>query len=124
MQASAVLDLKAFVPSKDYELSIQFYKDLGFKLNWQGDGVAEFQVGAYRFLLQKFHVEQHSANFMMHLMVENTESWWAHITAIDLPGKYPGITAKAPAMQPWGLRVLFLSDPTGVLWHFADRVGK
>ena len=26
-----------------------------------------------------------------------------------------------PAMQPWGLRVLYLSDPTGVLWHIADR---
>jgi len=24
-------------------------------------------------------------------------------------------------VQPWGLRVLYLTDPTGVLWHIADR---
>jgi uncharacterized glyoxalase superfamily protein PhnB len=30
--------------------------------------------------------------------------------------------AKAPKLQPWGLRVLYLSDPTGVLWHIADRL--
>jgi len=24
-------------------------------------------------------------------------------------------------MQPWGMRVLYLSDPTGVLWHIAER---
>jgi len=23
-------------------------------------------------------------------------------------------------LQPWGLRVLCLSDPSGVLWHIAD----
>jgi uncharacterized glyoxalase superfamily protein PhnB len=28
--------------------------------------------------------------------------------------------AKPPTLQPWGLRVLYLSDPTGVLWHIAD----
>jgi|HubBroStandDraft_6_1064221.scaffolds.fasta_scaffold3410890_1 uncharacterized glyoxalase superfamily protein PhnB len=26
-----------------------------------------------------------------------------------------------PALQQWGLRVLYLTDPTGVLWHIADR---
>jgi len=23
-------------------------------------------------------------------------------------------------MQPWGIRVLYLSDPSGVLWHITD----
>ena len=27
---------------------------------------------------------------------------------------------KPPQMQPWGIRVLYLSDPTGVLWHITD----
>jgi hypothetical protein len=34
--------------------------------------------------------------------------------------KYPDITTKPPTLQPWGLRVLYLSDPSGVLWHIAD----
>jgi uncharacterized glyoxalase superfamily protein PhnB len=30
---------------------------------------------------------------------------------------------KAPAMQPWGLRVAYVVDPSGVLWHVAERKG-
>ena len=41
--------------------------------------------------------------------------------AVALKGRYPTITAKPPALQQWGLRVLYLTDPTGVLWHIADR---
>jgi catechol 2,3-dioxygenase-like lactoylglutathione lyase family enzyme len=124
MEPKDVIDLKAFVPAKDYPLSIRFYTDLGFQLNWGGEGVTEFQIGSCRFLLQNFHVEQHTANFMMHLMVQNADAWWAHITQIELVKKYPGIMAKPPALMPWGLRVLYLSDPSGVLWHIAERVKK
>lgn len=121
MDPNGVLDLRAFVPSKNHSLSIQFYSDLGFKLNWSNEQIAEFQVGSYRFLLQNFHIEQHTANFMMQLMVEDADVWWTHITEMSLPQKYPGIMVKPPTMQPWGLRVLYLSDPSGVLWHIADQ---
>ncbi len=121
MVPNGVLDLRAFVPAKNHALSIQFYSDLGFTLNWSNEQIAEFQVGSYRFLLQNFHVEQHTANFMMHLLVEDADVWWTHITEMNLPQKYAGIMANPPTMQPWGLRVLYLSDPSGVLWHIADR---
>jgi len=121
MDDKSVIDLKAFVPAKDSAISRQFYLDLGFTQLWANDEIAEFQIGAFRFLLQTFYVKEHAGNFMMSLAVENADVWWKHITDIDLPGKYPGIMAKPPAMQPWGLRVLYLSDPTGVLWHIADR---
>lgn len=121
MESNQIHDLKAFVPAKDYALAKQFYVDLGFKLLWGNAQIAEFEIGAFRFLLQPFYVEQHAANFMMSLMVEDADVWWQHIQNIKLTEKYPGIMAKPPAMQPWGLRVLYLSDPTGVLWHIADR---
>jgi hypothetical protein len=116
-----VLDLKTFVPARDFDLSRQFYRDLGFTENWVSEQVAELQVGAFRFLLQKYYVQQFAENFMMHLMVDDADTWWKHIEALKLAEKYPGIMAKAPAVQPWGLRVLYLSDPTGVLWHIADE---
>ena len=93
----------------------------GFKQNWANDEIAEFQIGAYRFLLQTFYVKEHAGNFMMSLLVEDADIWWKHITDMKLPEKYPGIMAKPPAMQPWGLRVLYLSDPSGVLWHIQDQ---
>ena len=121
MNDMPVLDLKAFVPAKSLAISTQFYTDLGFKQNWANDQIAEFQVGSFRFLLQPFYVPQHAQNFMMHLTVENADAWWKHINEIELAKKYPGIMAKPPQMQPWGLRVLYLSDPTGVLWHIAEQ---
>ena len=33
---------------------------------------------------------------------------------------YPDIMAKPPTLQPCGLHVLYLSDPSGALWHIAD----
>lgn len=120
MTGDAVLDLKAFVPAQDAALARQFYADLGFTMNWGNDEIAEFQVGAFRFLLQKFYVKEHAGNFMMHLTVEDADVWWRKIRQAGLAQKYPGIMARPPALQPWGLRVLDLSDPSGVLWHIAD----
>ena len=120
MLPSPVIDLKPFVPARDAELSKQFYVDLGFDINWSNDEIAELQIGSFRFLLQKFYVAEHAGNFMMSLTVEDVDLWWAHIQRLDLKAKYPGIMFKPPAMQPWGIRVLYLSDPTGVLWHITD----
>jgi hypothetical protein len=120
MLAGPVTDLKAFVPSKDPELSKKFYVDLGFTINWSNEEIAELQIGSFRFLLQKFYVAEHAGNFMMSLNVEDLDTWWEYIQNQDLAQKYPGIMCKPPQMQPWGLRVLYLSDPTGVLWHITD----
>jgi hypothetical protein len=106
MLPSPAQDLKAFVPARDYTLAKQFYLDLGFTLDSSSEQIAEFSAGSFRFLLQPFYVK---------------ELWWQHIERIELVQKYPGIVARAPAMQPWGLRVLYVSDPTGVLWHITER---
>ena len=121
MAASKVLDLKAFVPARDYDLSKRFYLDLGFRENWGDDQACELEIDGYRFLLQNFYVKEQAENFMMSLMVENADAWWDHIKSIGLLNKYELYMAKPPELQPWGLRVLYLTDPTGVLWHIADR---
>jgi uncharacterized glyoxalase superfamily protein PhnB len=123
VQTLSVVDLKAFVPAKDHELAQRFYTDLGFKRNWGNEQVAEMEIGSFRFLLQNFYAPQYVENFMMQLMVDDADQWWRHIEDSRLPAKYPGTTAKPPTMQPWGLRVLYLTDPSGVLWHIADRRG-
>jgi uncharacterized glyoxalase superfamily protein PhnB len=58
---------------------------------------------------------------MMSLNVEDADPWWAHIEDIGLVTKYNIGLARPPALQPWGIRVLYLADPSGVLWHIADR---
>lgn len=120
MLPSAVTDIKAFVPARDPSLSRQFYVDLGFTVNWASPEIAELQLGSFRFLLQTFYVAEHAGNFMMTLNVDDVDAWWEYIQQKEFATKYAGIMCKAPAMQPWGLRVLYLSDPTGVLWHIAE----
>ena len=121
MQPGPVTDLKAFVPAKDLERAKEFYVDLGFIVTWSSDDIAELQIGSFRFLLQKFYVAEHAGNFMMSLAVEDADAWWEHIKKLEMAKKYPGITCKPPRMQPWGVRTLYLSDPTGVLWHITDQ---
>ena len=120
MLPGPVIDLKAFVPARDLELSKKFYVDLGFTVNWSNDEIAELQIGAFRFLLQKFYVAELAGNFMMSLGVEDADAWWEEIQRLEFTKKYPGIMCKPPQMQPWGIRVLYLSDPSGVLWHITD----
>jgi uncharacterized glyoxalase superfamily protein PhnB len=120
MPPGSVIDLRAFVPTRDAELSKRFYTDLGFAINWSDKEIAELQIGSFRFLLQNFYVAEHAGNFMMSLVVEDADVWWEHIERQGIAKKYPGIICSPPKMQPWGIRVLYLSDPTGVLWHISD----
>lgn len=120
MDMKSVKDLKVFLPAENYSLAKQFYLDLGFTMVWGSDALACFQVGEFRFLLQNYYVKDWAVNFMMHLMVKDADDWWKYIQDTKLAEKYPGIMAKPPALQPWNLRVLYLSDPSGLLWHIAD----
>jgi uncharacterized glyoxalase superfamily protein PhnB len=58
---------------------------------------------------------------MMQLMVDDLDAWWAHIAALELPKRFGVSAPRPPAVQPWGLRVSYLADPSGVLWHIAQR---
>jgi catechol 2,3-dioxygenase-like lactoylglutathione lyase family enzyme len=120
MPDSKILDLKAFVPAKDFATSRRFYTDIGFAEKWHNDQVAEFEAGGFRFLLQNFYVKELAENFMMQLHVNDADVWWKRISGAKLKERYDFRTAKPPSLQPWGLRVLYISDPSGVLWHIAD----
>ena len=111
---------RPFLPARDFDLSRRFYEALGFKKLLDGE-VAIFGAGAGGFILQRYYQKEWAENFMMQLMVDDLDAWWAHIDALDLPGQFGVPAPKAPAMQPWGLRVAYVIDPSGVLWHVAQR---
>ncbi|HKV39273.1 MAG TPA: VOC family protein [Blastocatellia bacterium] len=111
---------RPFLPAKDFEASRAFYEALGFSKLLDGD-VAIFGVGPSAFILQRYYEKEWAENYMMQLMVDDLDAWWAHIEALDLPGRFGVTPPKPPAMQSWGLRVAFVVDPSGVLWHVAQR---
>ncbi|MBM3372045.1 MAG: glyoxalase [Betaproteobacteria bacterium] len=116
-----VTEVKAFVPARDFELSKQFYRDLGFTMASEGGGVAYFHHGHASFLLQDFCVEDHITNFMMHLLVENVDDWHHKISEAGLAEKYK-VEVSPVELQPWRMRDFTLLDPSGVLWRIAENV--
>jgi len=108
------------VPTKDFDVSKRFYETLGFEKVLDGD-VAIFNAGSGGFILQRYYQKDWAENFMMQLMVDDLDLWWAHIESLDLANRFGVPPPKPPAMQPWGLRVLYVVDPSGVLWHIAQR---
>lgn len=116
-----VTEIKAFVPSKDFNLSKQFYKDLGFTMASEGGGVAYFHLDHVSFLLQDFCVEGLAENFMMHILVEDVEAWWAAVQQSGVSTKY-GVKVSDVESQPWRMRDFCLTDPSGVLWRIGQNI--
>lgn len=112
---------RPFLPSRDFERSKAFYEALGFQKLLDGSDVAIFRAGVGEFLLQRRYQKEWAENCMMQLMVDDLDSWWAHILRLDLPRRFAVQPPQSPAVQPWGLRVAYLIDPCGVLWHVAQR---
>ncbi len=117
---SGTESIRAFLPAKDFETSKSFYESLGFRKLLDGD-VAIFGVGESAFVLQRYYQQEWAANCMMQLMVDDLDAWWAHIEKLDLPRLFGVPKPQPPAVQPWGLRIVYLVDPSGVLWHIAQR---
>jgi uncharacterized glyoxalase superfamily protein PhnB len=111
---------RPFLPTKDFEVSRAFYEALGFKKVLDSE-VAIFQVGGTSFLLQRGYDKTWAENTMLQLMVDDLDAWWTHIAAADLATKFGVQAPKPPKMQPWGLRVAYVYDPCGVLWHVSER---
>ena len=65
------IEIKAFVPSKDFKLSKQFYQDLGFELVSVSNGIAYFKYPSSSFSLHDFCEEKLAQNFMVHLLVHD-----------------------------------------------------
>ena len=115
-----VLALRSFAPAKNFEGSLHFYSELRFKPFRLGDGLASMHLGPFAFLLQDYYVEAWAHNVMMHLLVVDLDEWWRRIESLRLPDRFDVKAPAPPKREPWGLRVSYVWDPSGVLWHFAE----
>lgn len=122
--AAGIVALRPFVPAKDFATSKQFYRDLGFEVAPLGDKLANVSIGSFAFLLQDYFVQDWADNFMMHLLVTNLDQWWQSIFRLDLESRYKVRAPRPPKLEPWGLRVAYVFDPAGVLWHVAEEAAQ
>jgi len=114
------VEIKAFVPAKDFALSKRFYQDIGFTMASDDDGIAYFHHGDASFLLQDFYVAALADNFMLHLLVEDVDAWWHRLDGAGIAARY-GVKMGPLEQQPWRMRDFVLTDPSGVLWRIAQN---
>lgn len=116
------IKLRPFVPSgSDYPLAQMFFEELGFTRGYADDGLTVFRLGEQEFFLQNFHNQAFQEQYMVELVVEELDAWWAHIQAKALAERYP-IRVKEPMVYPWGKREIHLIDPAGVCWHLSEAI--
>ena len=116
-----VIELKPFVPARDFALSRHFYGELGFTERSEGGGIAHFLHDEASFLLQDFYNKELAENLMLHLLVADVDAWHAGVASAGLAQRY-GVKVSEIAQQPWRMRDFALWDPSGVLWRIAQNV--
>lgn len=121
VSAPDVVALRPFVPAQDFETSLRFYTDLGFREYRLGETMASMHLGPFAFILQGWEtdVKDFASHFMMHMLVKDVDAWYARIAKLNLAERHGVRTPAPPKLQPWGLVVAYVWDPVDVLWHIA-----
>lgn len=114
-------DIKFYLPSKNFDESLEFYKALGFSINWTRGDVAEVELEGFRFLLQDFYIKEHANNFVVHMLVDDALSWYKKFKGSSAFENAAKASIQEPKEQPWGIVTAFMTDPAGVLWHIAEK---
>ena len=109
--------IRPFIGSKNFEISRQFYQDLGFKETVLMPNFSVFEMDSIAFYLQDAYVKDWVDNTMVFIEVEDLDGFWEKFLKLDLAAKYE--TARLVPIQNnhWG-REFFVHDPCGILWHF------
>jgi catechol 2,3-dioxygenase-like lactoylglutathione lyase family enzyme len=111
--------IRPFIGSKDFEISRNFYKDLGFEERVLAPNFSVFHSGNMSFYLQDAYVKDWIDNTMVFMEVENVSDFWEQLIKLDLPSKYKHVRIEPIRHLDWGSEC-FVHDPSGILWHFGE----
>ncbi len=110
--------VRAFIGSKNFDISRAFYKDLGFEESVISKNMSYFKIyDTLGFYLQDAYVEDWINNTMIFVEVENVEDYYNKLKSLELQNKYKNVRLTPIKNDVWGSEC-FLHDPSGILWHF------
>lgn len=112
-----IKNIRTFLPSKDFSVSKQFYKDLGFEVLWENDDLCMFGQPEYNFFLQDYYQEDWANNLMMQLFVDDLDALYK--VAETTINKYEGTKIKPIFEADYG-RTFHIIGPAGELWHMTE----
>jgi hypothetical protein len=113
--------IRPFIGAKNYELSRNFYRDIGFQESILDAHMSYFKSEGLGFYLQNAYVKDWIDNTMVFMEVDDVNRIWNELKSLDLPSKYEGVRLTPIKDYDWG-RECFLHDPSGILWHFGEFV--
>ena len=113
------ISIRPFIGAKNFEISRQFYGDLGFEETELGPQMSVFKTGSLAFYLQNGYVKDWVDNTMVFMEVDDVEHYYKELSALNLQAKYEGVRLTDIRVYDWG-RECFLHDPSGILWHFGQ----
>jgi hypothetical protein len=122
MEHNAV-SIRPFVGAKDFEVSRNFYLDLGFEEIILDPKMSLFKTGQLGFYLQDAYVQDWVDNTMIFMEVDNAQTYFERMAALNLTDKYSTVKLIPLRVENWG-RECFLIDPSGILWHFGEFFTK
>ena len=111
--------IRPFIGSKNFEMSRNFYRDLGFTESILFPNMSIFKTDGLGFYLQDAFIQDWVDNSMIFLEVENVERYWKELVALDLTSKYEGVKLTPIREYDWG-KECFIHDPSGILWHIGE----
>lgn len=111
--------IRPFIGAKDYALSRNFYRDLGFQESVISHNMSYFKTEGIGFYLQDAYVQDWIDNTMVFLEVEDVGRYWNELLALDLHNIYEGVRLTPIREYAWG-KECFMHDPSGILWHFGE----
>ena len=121
MNSYVVNNITPFIPAEDYNLSLRFYKDLGFVEVAKIDNAVRLEVHGRGFWLQDYYVKDLADNSMLYIYIDNLEAWWSNIKELNLNENYEGKAKilSEPHEQEGSLMMQF-TDPSSVLWYVRE----
>ncbi len=111
--------IRPFIGAKDFELSRNFYRDLGFEESILTHNMSYFKTDGMGFYLQDAYVRDWIDNSMIFLEVDDVERYWGELLTSGLDTKYEGVRLTPIRVYDWG-KECFLHDPSGILWHIGE----
>lgn len=111
--------IRPFIGAKNFDISRNFYCDLGFDETVLTHNMSYFKTGEMGFYLQDADVKDWIDNTMVFLEVADVASFWKALVALNLSDTYENVRLVPIREMHWG-KECFVHDPSGILWHFGE----
>lgn len=114
-----VKSIRPFIGAQNFEISRNFYKDLGFEEIVLESKLSLFRKQETAFYLQDYYAKDWIENTMIFMEVDNTDEFWQELLSLSLTNKYENVKLTPVRTMEWG-KECFVHDPSGILWHFGE----